>query len=182
MSESKIAAKYAGALFDAAVEKGDKHLEPVLNEFQKLCDILSRDNGDSFRRLNSPLISLESKLDVLEKVLKGKIQELVYDTLVLLLKRGRFQHFFEIVEIFSRLVDSHNGVIRGDVHIAAVPDKQRADKITETLSSLTGKKVIANMVEDPSLVAGFVTYLGTYYIDYSLSSHLKKIENELKRS
>jgi len=170
---SKLVQSYARALFEASVE--NNMLESISKEFESIAKI-------DFKELNSPLVSEEQKNQVVDMTLKDKVSEAMLNFIKILIANNRLKYLFDIKEAFGLFIDKHANVARGSINIAQIPDEESKKIIVDSLGKITGKKVMADFVESPELIAGFKTFLGSYYIDYSLLSHIQSLENELKRS
>jgi F-type H+-transporting ATPase subunit delta len=177
---SKLVSSYAKALFDAVLESNK--LDAVAADFVKLEKMFDGAHSRDFKDLNSPMLPEFEKAKIIEEAVKGKINDELFSFLIILVKNKRLKYLFDIKEAFLIMIDKHNNVIRGTISIAQAPDDESRNVILDSLSGITKKKIIVDFVESPELIAGFKTFLGSYYIDYSLSSHLDKLENELKRS
>jgi F-type H+-transporting ATPase subunit delta len=137
---------------------------------------------DLNKRFCSPIISKEDKIKILEAVFSEVLEPTVIVFVNLLIQRNRFEFLERIYKALMNIIDEKTGLVRGDVRLAKRVDKKRQDEIIRSLSNLTGKKLQVNFIQDTSLIAGFNTMIGNYYIDYSLKGQLEQLEIELKRS
>jgi len=172
---SKPSVIYAKALFEGAGTS-------VREEFKSVLGIFNADNGFIFKRMDSPLVDKENKKQIIENSFRGKLSDPLVGFLLLLVDKSRFNHLLSIFEVYSVLCDESEGIMRGEIKVAKTPDKTRGSNIKDIISRITGKKIEAEFIEDKEVLAGFSTMIGSYYIDYSLSGHLKQMEDEIKRS
>jgi F-type H+-transporting ATPase subunit delta len=179
--QSKISYAYARGFFSLLMERDQKLIDKVYKDFELLLYSIGDESSQTYKKLVSPLISNADRAAIIGS-LSGDLEKLLIDFLTLLIEKNRLGHIYEIYEACLLLRDESNGIVRGEVRVAEKPDKDRQDDIIRSLSKITGKKVLAEFVEDETVIAGFITLMGNHYIDYSLSSHLKQMETELNRS
>jgi F-type H+-transporting ATPase subunit delta len=58
----------------------------------------------------------------------------------------------------------------------------QAQKLSEELERLTGKRIVLDRLIDPSLIAGLVTRIGDHVIDGSLRGRFEELERRLNES
>ena len=182
VSQSKISSAYSKGLFLLLKERDKGFVEKIYSDFKIVIEAIGDISSDIYKKLNSPLITNKDKITITNNLFGGKIEKLLLDFITLVVEKGRFGYIYEIYEVCLLLKDQNDGVVRGEVRVAKVPDKKRQSDITESLTRIIGKKVLAEFVEDEAVIAGFTTMMGTYYVDYSLANHLVQMETELNRS
>lgn len=117
------------------------------------------------------------------KALKGSgVSAEVEAFLLLLARKNRLPIFPEVLEAYQHFTDEANGVTRGVVRSARVLSQEDRGRIEETVSRYTKKNVILTYKEDEDLLGGLVAEVGSYTFDDSLTAHLKRLNEELKRS
>lgn len=178
MRYSEVAQRYAKALFYLAKENGTanetheqlKFLSAAIKKDQEILDFLT-----------SPLVTKSEKEKVFTDGLNGEFSGETKNFLLLLAKKGRVHLIPEIVIAFQTLIDEANSVTRGKVRSATVLSEVELDKIKETVSKITNKKVILTFEEDKSLIGGLVAEVGSFTFDDSLTSHMARLNEELNR-
>lgn len=175
---SEVSNRYARALFEIA--QGTGRVDLVFSELRVLSESFKTDSsvGEFF---NSPLVSSESKMNVIKNSLSGKVSEEVLNTILLLADNNRLFYFNEIAQAFEKISDDSHGVTRGQVTSASTLSQDERKKISETVQKITGKKVILGFQEDSSLLGGMVAQVGGWTFDDSLQSHLTRMKEELNR-
>jgi len=178
----KVPLIYAASVYSFLENKGEKARDSFFNDLGSIVDILINKDPDINKLFCSPLISKKEKFNLIEEIFGNSIDSNVFVFLRVLIERGRLDHLEDIYKAVIDIHDHRSGFIKGDVHIASRLDKKRQDDMLNSLSEITGKKVKINFVQDTSLIAGFNTLIGSYFIDYSLKGQLEHLEVELKRS
>lgn len=180
MVVSEVASRYAKALFELAAD-GDAS-KKTLEQLRGLRDLFEKDH-ELLDFLRSPVIKTEDKEKVLAKALKGAgLLPHVESFLLLLANKDRLPLFGEMLESYQDLTDAANGVTRGVVRSATVLSQEDREKIEDTVSRYTKKNVILTYKEDEELLGGLIAQVGSYTFDDTLTSHLKRLKEELKRS
>lgn len=180
MNSNKLAKRYAKALFGLARENGNQ--DRVLADLRALNTAFSADATvtDFF---NSPMISAAQKSEALKKALSGKDATAeVNQFLMLLAEKGRLGIFSEAVEAFQDEIDAANNVCRGVVRSTTTLGPSERTQIEKTVEGVLKKKVIMTYKVDPSVIGGLVAQVGSHTFDDSLSTHLKRMSEELKRN
>lgn len=179
MKVSQLASRYAKSIFELARET--KTEESVLSQLRALDQAFSKE-PETLEFLSSPLINAEERERVLESALKGAgATEQVHQLLVLLVRKGRFGVFNQIVESFQNSLDAANGVVRGNVRSATALGPAERQQIEATVEKVLNKKVIMTYKVDPTVIGGLVAQVGSYTFDDSIDSHLQRLNDELKR-
>ncbi len=176
MIRSRVAKRYALALFEAAQERGA--LEAVEADLNLLT--AEYQAAEPFRRLvNSPVIENRSKQQAFKKTFSGKISNLVMNFMLLLFAKNREAYFLPVVHHFRELLDEYRGILRGEV-LAPVPlTKRQLAELKAQLDARTGKDVILTQRQDESLLGGFVVRIQDIIIDTSLRHQLERLKQHL---
>jgi F-type H+-transporting ATPase subunit delta len=132
--------------------------------------------------LNNPLIKAPQRLAALEKGLAGQsLSKETYEFVMLLVRKDRFPIFKDVVHAYQAQADSANNVCRGVVRSTVGLTPEERQRVEATVEKVLNKKVIMTYKVDPSVIGGLVAQVGSYTFDDSLSSHLRRMNEELKR-
>lgn len=179
MTVSEVSTRYARALFEIAVDH--KKVSQVLEQIRLVSHLCNADR-DIELFFKSAIIKSDEKRKVLENSLKEKgLYEPVESFVFLLAKKGRMALLPEIAESFQELTDKANEVTRGVVHSASALKQEDRSAIENAVASYLGKKVILAYKEDPKLLGGLFARVGSFIFDDTLTTHLKRLKEELKR-
>jgi len=179
MRSPELAKRYAKALFEIAID--NRSQEKVFNELRALDEVFSKDK-ETHEFLVSPMITPTQKEAVLKKTLDGKgVSKEVMETILLLARNERLVVFSDLVRAFESEIDAANGVIRGTVRSASTLAPEERQRIEKTVENFLKKKVIMTYKVDPSVIGGLVAQVGSYTFDDSISTHLTRMNEELKR-
>lgn len=178
MSRSEVSKRYARALYE--LSRDNKTNERVLGELRTLKGLFETELAirDFFF---SPVISPEQKMAAVKNTFSGRASAEVTNTLLLMAEKNRLGVFSDLVLAFEEISDADHGVTRGTVRSAAALSPESRRQIEETVTKVTGKKVILNFTEDEKLLGGMVAQVGGWTFDDSLESHLTRMSEDLNR-
>jgi len=177
MIVGSIARRYARALLEIGVAA--KNLEALGRELESVAGTLAK--SDELRvALENPVFPLSQRRAVLDEVLKRlAISQVMRNFLMLVLDRGRIAEVGAIAREFRALVDEQAGRVRA-VLTSARPLWPLVEKrIKSALEAKTGKIVLVEKREDPTLLGGVVAQIGDLVFDGSLRTQLANVRQQL---
>ena len=172
-----IADIYAGTLLQLSEAAGNS--EKVQAELVELVELMDKVPTFGDFMLN-PAIDADNRRAVLEKVFRGKLDDLSLDALQVINRKGRC----EIVPLISERYRLQLEEVRDEVDVyvtsaAELPKKLRR-KVQEAATRLAGKT--ARLVEkvDPEVLGGLVVRIRDQKIDASVFCQLGKLREALR--
>jgi len=176
---SGVAERYAGALFEVALEAGA--IDAVgadLNRFQSLID----ESVDLARLVKSPVFSSEEQTRAVTAILeRAGITGIAANVIRVAASNRRLFVFSDVVKGYRALVAAHRGEITAEVISAeALSDAQSAALKASLMGVAGGKDVALSTSVDPSLIGGLVVKIGSRMIDTSLKTKLSTLKVALK--
>ena len=179
MKNLAIARRYAKALL--LIGKEDGQTEVYREELAKFAELIASDNNLE-RAVNNPLYDVDARKKVLQILVeKLELSQVMSSFLFLLFDKGRMKFVGDINEFFQKLADELKGVVRANLVSATELSSETVEKIVEALSQKTGKEVILDVDQDPSLIGGIVTRIGDLVLDGSIKTQLLNMRESLKR-
>jgi F-type H+-transporting ATPase subunit delta len=177
MIESAVAERYARAVFELAVEAGQ--LKGVTDELQALANVYAS-STDLQRVLENPLVDQAQREAILRDLsARLSLSPVAVNTVRLLVARRRVRALPEIAKRLVGLADEKAGLLRATVTSAIPLSETYYQNLASELEKLTGKKILLERKQDPSLIAGVVTRVGDNTIDGSLRGQLSALERKL---
>lgn len=174
MSVQTVARRYASALADVALERGEAtEIQEELIAWEKMFQA----NPMLEEVLRNPTIALDQKRAVLTKLIeRAKPRPTTANFLKVLLQNQRLTELSEINQKFAELLDVRAGMVAATVTTARAVPENAQQKLHAKLMTLTGKKVRINFATDPELIGGLVTRIGSTVYDGSVRNHLQQIK------
>lgn len=172
MSEYRIASRYAKSLLGLADEKGA--LEEV-NKDMLLFSQMAEENRDFVLMLKSPVVTHDKKLNILNAVFTGKVNDLTLAIFQILTRKHREAHLPAIATEFHHQYNVRKGVEEATVTTTFQLDATLRKEFESIVTQITGKKVELTEVVDEDLLGGFILKIGDRQIDDSISSRLSAL-------
>jgi F-type H+-transporting ATPase subunit delta len=174
----EIAAVYARALFEAALEQ-DK-LDTVREQLAEFADAV-----DSQRELQvflfSPYFSTEEKREGLERAVVDA-EPLFVNFLGLLSEKHRLPAVFRIRRVFDDLWQDHNRLLPVEITSAVELDEAIVGQIGDAISEQTDRKVELTARVEPDILGGIMVRVGNMVLDGSIRNRLEQLRKQVARA
>ena len=173
----KVATPYARALFDFVNETGT--LFEVTSDIQNIQGLIFK-SRELFKCLQNPLISSETKLEILIKVVGEKINEETLKFLTTLIKRNRINLLSTIIFSYLELVyKTANSRAFQIVSATDLSNGQRTRLIKKIKSIAENSRIMVQFSTDKSLIGGFLIRSQSKVVDYTIKNKLKILAKQL---
>jgi F-type H+-transporting ATPase subunit delta len=174
---SSILSRYARALADVTLEKGEeagvrRDLAAYREIFRQVPALLDA--------LDSPAVQRDAKERVLAELLsRYPVRLSTANFLRVLLAHHRIRYFAEICDGYDRTVNERQGIVAARVTTAAPLSDQQISLLQESLCRATGSRVTLSMATDPAILAGVVVRIGSTVYDGSIRTQLDEMRRRL---
>ena len=177
MSVQTVARRYASALADVVLERGEAR--EVQNELRMWEDTM-RDHANLREIFANPTIPLEKKRGVLNKLIEAsRPRSTTVNFLKVLLQNQRLTDLDMINQRFAQVLDERAGVVGATVTTARPVPQDAQRRLEAKLLDLTGKKVRIDFATDPEMIGGMVTRIGSTVYDGSVRNQLEQIKEKM---
>jgi len=177
----QIARRYAEALFDIASSKkgGDKKAGAELADIAALAQ-----SHDGLKEtINNPTISRAKKTAVLTAIAKKtKLSDAVAGTLNQMAENNRLEVLADTAEAYEAILAEANGEVKAEIITAGGMAKKNIDALTKAVEKALGKKVSAEITENPDLLGGAMIKIGSRLLDCSVRGRLQRLEDSLNNT
>jgi F-type H+-transporting ATPase subunit delta len=175
MKETKIAGRYAKALFDLAIEKNqlDSAYQDVLL-IHKICN----ENRDFILMLKSPVIKESKKTAVLKSIFEKNLHDLTYKFLLIITLNKRESLIADIALRFIDYYKEHKHILPATLITAVQLDSQTKEKIMSLLGERTGSTIELTEIIDENVIGGFVLQFADKQYDASMLRKIKNLQKE----
>ena len=177
MGETAVTVRYAEALYELAHEAGAT--EDVLKDLAGL-KVSLEGNPEAYSKLMHALVSTDEKMRIARESFLGDRHPLVRNTVLLLLKRGRYAALNSFFSTYLSVHEDREGIVRVIVEVATPLDSSVKDQIQERINSALGKPVVLETRTVPELLGGMRFRMGSQLVDGSLKSRLDRMERQLR--
>jgi len=169
--------RYSRALFEVANE--GKEIEKIENDFKSLLSLIKA-SPEIKNFIQNPTHSKSTQnqfIDILSK--KLTFSKNFKNFLLLLIIKRRIFFVDKIFNSFLRLCSKKRGEVKASLISSRELSQTELDKISNEMSSSMGSILKFDYVVDKGLIGGLQLQLGSYMIDTSIKSKLKKYEQIL---
>lgn len=177
MIKTRIAKRYARALFEIAKESGR------IEEYGRDLEVVhSLFKGDAVIRegLTSIVASRDAKAELLDAIIEAAgLDRVVGNFLKVLLDARKMPVLPEVAAEYGALADEATGKLRGEVSSAMALSAADVSKLSEALSKAMDKQVILEAREDKALIGGVVARVGNLVFDASVRTQIQRMKESL---
>jgi F-type H+-transporting ATPase subunit delta len=180
MPNPRLATRYAKALVDLAVEKGQ--LETVFADMQWLNSVC-KSNPDFVNVLRSPIIKADTKKKIVEAVTAGRISEITVAFNNLIITKGRESNLPEITHAFIETYKEKKNIHTVRLTTAApVTDAVKEAIVAQVKKSAGFEKIELEEKVNADLIGGFVLQIGDKLVDASVAYDLRAIAKQFENN
>lgn len=179
MQHTKSALRYARSLFNLAIERNE--LEAVSTDMA-LVNKTIQASRDLEVMLQSPVIKIDRKAEVMKQVFTGHIGTTTMAFLNLILKKRREMHIPEIARQFVLLYLENNNIEEALLITAVPADDSLRAKVIGLVEKHTSHKIELEERVDPAVIGGFVLRFSNRQIDASIRRELQMLKREFQKN
>jgi F-type H+-transporting ATPase subunit delta len=174
-NSSLVARRYAQAALELALQHNN--LDEWRRDMATLVAIWEQSR--IALRLNDPKLGRARRVQEARELLKGRINSLALNLVLLLVERGRAALVPQVAQAFERLERERERRATAYV-ISALPltDVQRKN-LQSALSLRTELTIDLAETVDPAIIGGLIVRIGDELIDASVAGRLRRIEAQL---
>ncbi len=179
MKETKIANRYAKALFDLALEKDV--LDQVKNDMELVASVCV-ENKEFSRMLQSPIIYTEKKEAILKAIFEKQLEQISYFFLMIITRKKREAVLEAIAEQFVIIYKGFKNITTATLGTAIKLDQEIKDKVTSLLSDQTKSKIELSEEVNKDLIGGFVLSYDDKQYDASIKKQIKELRRDFDKN
>ena len=168
--------RYAEAVFNRARKEGQ--LEALEAEVNAILPILGK-SRDLPAFFGSPRIKRRDKRALIEKVFAGSVATQLDELALLLLDKGRLDHFGAILRRFLVLCQEERGEFPASVTTSGALSDEERNRMQAALERHTGHRLSIEFRVDPEILGGVVFRHRDEMIDTSLRSGLRALRDRM---
>ena len=172
--------RYSRALFEVSKESSElDKTEDNIKNFQ----ILFNSSAEIKNFLKNPTHSTNKQKEVINLLSdKLKFSKNLKNFFLLLIEKRRIFFVQKISESFLKLCSKKRGEIKASLISSKELSKSELDEVSKDLSAAMGSTLKFDYKVDKELIGGLKLQLGSFMIDTSIKSKLKKYEQAMLES
>lgn len=170
-----VASRYGLALYSLALE------ENKIDSWQKDVKTLKsifEENTDFIMILGSSFLSLEERIEILEKTLVG-VDKNIVALIDVIMENNRTDLILDVFENFNSYCNQYRGVSEGLIYSTLKLDQTVIDQIEKKISKIENNKVELKNVIDPSLIGGVKIVIKDRIYDGSIKHSIEMMKKDL---
>lgn len=175
MAMESVARRYARAVFELALERGES-LDAWLDDIKTLQSVL--EDPEVFAVLTAPSLAFEHKREMIDRALGG-LDPLRRNLVYLLVEGGRVDAIGALARELARLVNEHRGIAEATITTAVPISDEESRAIGERLGRVLDRTVVVQRAVDPAILGGIVVRVGDTLINGSVAGRLEALREQL---
>jgi len=159
--------------------KDEETLLKVADDLDLLQTLYKKDKN--FRNLLlNPKLEVEKKLQFIDELAsKANLNDVVVEAVKYLVKINKANILKVLANEFKFEVERFFATVKGEIITAYPLSDEDISEIKDVVEKKIGKKVEFDVKEDPSIIGGVVVKAGSYILDASVKSFLRKLAYQL---
>jgi F-type H+-transporting ATPase subunit delta len=176
MNISAIRVRYAKAFFSLAKEKN--MMEILKADIEKVFNVCNY-SSDFILLLESPVVSVSKKAELISKIFKGEINILTLNFLLLIAKNKRESYIPGICRNFLELTRKDQNIKSAVLVTASEINTKTIEKIKILMEKELNSKVELSSQVEPEIIGGMILRIDDKQFDSSVTTQLRKIKQQL---
>ena len=172
----EIAIVYAQSLLEVCDKMGGNAVaEACSSELRDLAEIIRADKMFA-EFLKTPIVGSDQRKATLEKIVKGRVSDLVFRFIMVLANHGRASRIADVSDAFDSLMQERLGRIEVDMYTV---DGKASDEVIATVKARVkeafAKDAVLHQYSDASMIGGVKLRIGDQLIDGSVATQLRNM-------
>ena len=165
---TQTAINYAKVLYELGISKKVIYdAQDILSSTPELKDVLT-----------NPIVSKQKKHNIIEKVFPKEMQNFF----MVLCDYQSMEVIDQIFVAYKNYYNEQNSILEAKLIYVTVPSEEQLHKIKEILMKKHHKnQVELSLVEDPSIIGGFIIEAENFETDWSIRGRLNQLQQRLVR-
>lgn len=177
MIDSRVARRYAGALFQAA--RAGEMVRAVETDLGAVVDAL-RSNPEFRHFTMTPLVGRDDKTTIFQNVFGDKVTSLTMQVLRLMIERGREADLESVHAEFVKLRRSEDGIVFATVTSREPLTPEQKVALVEKVELRIKKKIEPEFVTDVRVIGGVKVAYDNYVLDGTVRGSIGKLREKLR--
>jgi F-type H+-transporting ATPase subunit delta len=176
MNNNAVAKEYAKALFLLASRT--ERIDRIAQDFADFAGLVKK-SGELRRFLEVPQLSAETKKELLERNLRGRVDEYFLKFLLVLIDKRRQDQLLEIQAAYETELDRFYNRIEVAAESAVELTESERGSLIARLTGHLGRTVVLKLKVDPRLLGGLVCRIGDMIYDGSIRRRIDRLCHQM---
>lgn len=179
MRQSRLANRYAKALFELALEQ--KKLTQVGEDMLTISHTIS-ENLELSQMLKSPIVKLEKKEKVMQAIFAESTDPISLKFMMLVAKKSREEYLAYFADEFTAIYKEYKGIVDAWVTTAQDIEAEVKEQLLMLLKKMSGKTVQLHEDTNTDLIGGFIVKIGDFQYDASTKTLVRKLKDDFAKN
>ena len=175
MKNTKIALRYAKALFELAEE--NNLLASSFNDMQLVYDVC-KTSSDFKKMLTSPIVKYDKKKAIFNQIFEAQINKISLAFILIIAQKRREVYLQDIAENFISLYKDFKNIQVVTINTAKKLEPNYKTNLIEKLTKFTNKEIELIENIDSSIIGGFIINIGDRKYDTSIKNRVLGLKKE----
>ncbi len=175
---SSISKIYAKALMDIAAENNS--YDSILNQLQEIKAVLNN-SEDLMIVLANSSIATAKKIEIINDVFAGKIDNSVLNFLKLIIEKNRFNEFEFIINSYSEMLDQKANKKKVEIVSAVKLNFEAKTNVLFKLEHKLNCEIVPDWQVDENIIAGLIFKFDDFVIDTSVRNKVENLSKTISR-
>jgi len=171
-----LATAYARSLLELAAGKNQS--KEMGQELQDLLKVVDSDPAFGNFMAN-PAISEINREQIINKVFRGRVSDLLLRFLLVANRKGRLGHLKQISAAYDELLEEQMGIIEVDVYVAQRLTSDQLDQVRQKVGAALKREAVVHQYVDESLIGGILVRVEDRLLDASVRAQLRAVRRQL---
>jgi len=169
------ARRYAEAAFEVAL--AEDQLDRWQADLAAAAAMLGRPDVEP--TVHSPAVPLVERVEIVRQLLEPRIAPGPLRLVTLVVERGRVHTLPRISEEYTRLLNTHRGVVMATVTSAVPLTADETAEIRSRVEAMAGARVELTAKVDSDLIGGLTIQVRDQLLDASIRGRLERLRDQL---
>jgi len=170
---NNITTPYAEAFLQVAESRNE--VDQIIDQSKAVLELWNQ-SPEFSDAMSSPVLEIENKKLVLEKIFSKEVSPCFLNLLKLLADRQRIGYLNSVLERLLELYREQRNIALATVTSATSLTEDQQEQILKTVQSIAGTDNLElDLKVDSNLIGGFVINVGSKVVDASLSGQVRRL-------
>ena len=170
---------YGESLYELAKEEA---ITSAIGEQLAVLQTVFQQEPDFIRLLSSPNLTKAERCRILDDSFRGKVHPYLLNFLKILTEKGYMRYFGDCCDAYTAHFDQDNGILRVTAVTAVALSENQADRLTQKLTGITGKKIVLQNRIDSTVLGGVRLDYDGQRLDDTVSHRMASIRDLLSKT
>jgi len=172
----EIHLKYSKALYECSITANKEN--KIFEEVNYIKNVFN-ENTELYNIFISKFITPTKKIKLIEKIFKGKIDEIIVNFLIILIKNKKELFLLPIISSYIDLYYKKNNFLEVKVITSQLVSDEFYNNLKIKLERVLKKNILLKKEINEKIIGGLIIQFNGKEYDYSIKRHFEKIKDKI---